>query len=180
MGHPRRAPVGEYTPLHITATGTTVAVGELVDTTGTTSITAGSNVTITPASIVNILPGMWLNIANGVGTPENVQVTSVNVVAGTFVVASLANNHSGSYTIISLKGSFVGALVVNAVGTGITITLYNGHPSTLPVAGTPFAVITPVAGNSYPYNCWCSHGLFYTVAGTTAGDYTLTYLDSQV
>lgn len=179
MGHPRRAPVGEYTPLHITTAGTNVAVGAQVNTTGTTSITAGSNVTITPASIVNILPGMWLNLANGTGTAENVQVASVNVAAGTFVVSSLANNHSGAYTIISYRAIYLGAIIVNGAGTSMTLTLYNGHPSTLPAAGTPFAVITLAAGQDHTFNCRCNRGLFYTLAGTTAGDYTLTYLDSQ-
>jgi hypothetical protein len=179
MGHPRGAPIGEYIPFPITTLGTALPVGALVSTTSTTVITAGNNVTVTPASITNIMPGMVLNFANGTGVAETVTVLSVNYSAGTFT-ANFANDHSGAYTIISLKGTYVGRLNVNTAGTSITITLYNGHPSTLPVPGQVFASITPVAGASMAFDCFCSRGLFYTVAGTTAGSYTIMYLDSNV
>jgi hypothetical protein len=123
----------------------------------------------------NIVPGMILNIANGTGTAEDVLVKSVT--ATTFT-ADFAYNHSGAYTIISRRGAYLGRVLINAVGTSITLTLYNGHPSILPDAGAALAVITPAA-NMPPqvFDCACDKGLFYTVAGTTAGDYTLTYLD---
>lgn len=173
--HQRHACIGEYTPLHITATATLAPVGTCVSTTGTTSVTAGSNVTITPTSIANIVPQMILNIANGTGTAEDVVVKSVNPTAGTFV-ADLQNSHSGAYTIISRRASYIGNLVVNQVGSGVTITLYNGHPSMVPDAGTAIAAIVPSAVGTIEFECRCSKGLFYTVAGTV-GDYTLMYLD---
>lgn len=171
--HARRASVGEYQPLHITATGTNVPVGKCVSTTSSTTITAGTNVVVTPASMANIEDSMVLNFANGTGAAEDVIVTSTS---STTFTATFVNNHSGVYTIISRRGSFLGRLVVNAPGTGVTITLYNGHPSILPDAGTPFAVITPAAGSSLVFDCAVDKGLFYTLAGT-AGDYTLAFLD---
>lgn len=174
--HARRAPVYEYQPLHITATGTTLPVGLCVSTTSTTTIVAGSNVVVTPASMINIQVGMILNFANGTGATENVVVKSVT--ATTFT-ADFVNGHSGAYTIISRRGSFLGSFVVNSPGSGITVTLYNGHPSLAPDAGTPFAVITPATGMNLAFNCAVDKGLFYTVAGTTAGDYTMTWLDQE-
>jgi hypothetical protein len=177
MGHPRNAPVGEYLPFRVNATASSpVAVGALVNTTSATTITAGTGVVVTPASMANIAVGMQLNVANGSGTAETVQVLSVNQTAGTFT-ANFANNHSGAYTIISLKGSYLGSIVINQIGSGVSITLYNGHPSLLPAAGTPFAVITPAVGVPYDYHCLCNRGLFYTLTGTP-GDYTITYLDA--
>jgi len=178
MPHVRYSPIGDYTPLHVTSTGTTVPVGSLVSTTSATTITAGANVVVTPASMSNIFAGMQLNVANGTGTAENVLVTAIDKGAGTFT-ATFANNHSGAYTIISLRGSYLGSVVVGAAGSGVTITLYNGHPSTLPVAGTSFSVLTPAVGASYVFNCWCPRGLFYTLAGTP-GDYTINAADSGV
>lgn len=171
--HERYAPIGEHQPLHVTTTGTTVPVGKAVSTTSSTTIAAGSNVVVTPASMNNIEVGMMLNFANGTGTAEDVKVKSVT--ATTFT-ADFVNNHSGAYTIISRRGAFLGRLVVNAAGTGVTITLYNGHPSVLPDAGAAFAVVTPAAGSTLIFDCAVDKGLFYTLAGTP-GDYTLTFLD---
>jgi hypothetical protein len=172
--HERRAPVYEYQPLHITATGTTVPVGMCVSTTGSSAITAGVKVTITPASMTNILVGMYLNLSNGSGTHEDVVVLSTT---STTFTAKVVNSYASGFTIISRRGSFLGGFVVNAPGTGITLTLYNGHPSLAPDAGIPFAVITPATGMSLAFNCAVDKGLFYTVSGTTAGDYTMMVLD---
>src|SRR5579859_6451209 len=172
--HVRYSPIGEYQPLHITATGTLVPVGKTVNTTAS-AVLSGSGVTVTPASMSNITVGMSLNFANGTGTAENVTVLSTT--ATTFT-ANFVNGHSGSYNITSLSGTFLGSIVVGAAGTGVAITLYNGSPNTLPSAGTAFAVITPTAG-TYTFNCTLDKGLFYTLT-CTAGDYTLMYLDHSV
>lgn len=168
----RTAPIGEYTPLHITTTGTLVPVGLVVSTTAPTTIVAGAGVVVTPVSMVNITLGTILNIANGIGSAEDVMVKSMT--ATTFT-ADFASGHSGAYTIISHRGTFLGRLVVGQVGTSVTITLYNGHPSTLPNAGTVIGVITPTLGST-DFECVCDKGLFYTAAGTM-GDYTLMYID---
>ncbi|HZU01526.1 MAG TPA: hypothetical protein VFA10_17795 [Ktedonobacteraceae bacterium] len=172
--HTRYAPVPEYTPLHITATGTLVPVGNCVNTTSSTTITAGSNVVVTPASMNGIYVGQKLNFANGTGTAETVVVTATT---STTFTATFVNNHSGAYTITSMSGTFLGKLVINQPGTSVSITLYNGSPNTLPKAGAAFAVLSGFsAGQAIPFDCSCDAGLFYSLTGTP-GDYTLTYLD---
>jgi hypothetical protein len=167
------SPTGDYQPWHIAATGTLVPVGRCVNTTSATTILAGTNVVVTPVNMANIIPGILLNVANGVGTPENVLVKATTP---TTFTADFQYSHSGGYSIISLRGIFLGGFFVNKPGSGETVTLWNGHPSALPVPGVAIAVITPATGLALPYHCACDNGLFYTVAGTV-GDYTLTYKD---
>lgn len=172
--HTRFAPVYEYTPQHINALAAVVPVGSCVSTTSATTITAGTQ-TVTPASMANITPGMLLNFANGTGTAE---VVTVQLVTATTFTATFVNGHSGAYTITSLRGISLGTLVVGNAGSAVTLTLYNGSPNLQPNPGTVIGVITPVAGATYIFNCNAQLGLFYTLAGTTAGDYTLMYLDN--
>jgi hypothetical protein len=174
--HSRYAPVGEYRSFHIAATATSLPIGNNVSTTSSTTISAGNDVVVTPASMGNIVAGMLLNFANGTGTAEDVRVKTVG--ASTFT-ADFVNGHSGAYTIISRRSTSLGSITINKVGTSDIMTLYDGHPSVLPNAGRIIAVITPTAGSTLQYLCSCDQGLFYTVAGT-AGDYTVNYLDQDV
>lgn len=178
MAHTRYSPVSEYQPLHITTTGTTVAVGLCVATTGP-AIAAGTNVVVTPTALGNIASGMMLNIADGANT-ENVRVKGINPTAGTFTADFQFSHSANAYSILSRRGTDLGKLVINQPGSGVTITLYNGHPSLYPDAGTAFAVLTPAAVTSIAFDCSVPKGLFYTVTGGTPGDYTLTYLDHSV
>ena len=163
----------QYRPLHITATGTGVPVGSNVATTAPTTITAGADRVVTPASMANITVGRYLNFAGGTGTAEDVVVKTVT--ATTFT-ADFVNGHSGAYTISSQRTVDLGNFVVNDPGTTVTVTLYDGHPSAFP-AGTAIAVIKPVAGDlGREYEVRCNRGLFYTLSGTP-GDYTLSYHD---
>jgi hypothetical protein len=170
---------GAYTIVTPTAL-TYIPAGRCVSTSSATSITAGSNVTVTPAQITNIYVGQKLNIANGTGTAEDIRVKRVDPTLGTFT-ADFANNHSGLYTITSYLGTNVGPLVVNQTGTSITITLYNGSPNLVPLPPDQgaIAVINTSDVSPFSYACTCDYGLFYTVTGTTAGDYTLHYLDME-
>jgi len=158
-----------------------LCLGNCVNTTSATTITAGSNITVTPASMSGIFVGQKLNFANGTGSPETVVVKQAPS-GGTTFTADFVNNHSGAYTILSVSGTWLGHLVVNQTGTGITITLYNGHPSVLPLPSKSGIIAVINAGENTPllYNGVCDYGLFYTVAGTTPGDYTLMYLDMAV
>ena len=169
--HAPVAPIGQYQPLHVTAVATAAPVGLVVDTTSATTVVAGSQA-VTPASMAGIFLNQNLVFAGGTGAAEVVAVTAVT---STTFTATFANGHSGAYHITSLRGTFLGAVVINKVGTGDTITLFNGSPNSSP-AGAAFAVITPAAGATYTYNCAVDKGLYYTVAGT-AGDYTITSLD---
>lgn len=179
------APIGEYTPLHInalTSGSAFVPAGQAVNTTSATTITAGAGVVVTPASLNGIVVGKLLNVAGGTGTAENVRVSAVNLTAGTFT-ADFSNNHSGAYTLVSRTPTYLGRLVVNQPGSGVTITLRNGAPglSDLPASAGVFAVITPSAtGQVFDFACVCDFGLFYTVLSGTAGDYTLTYIDGVI
>lgn len=175
--HSRVAPIFEYVPLHITATGTLVPVGLCVSTTSSTTITAGSGVVVTPASMANIYQGQILNIANGTGSAENVTVSAIS---STTFTANFVNNHSGAYTIISRRGIDLGRVTVNSAGNLATLTLYNGHPSLSPDAGGSIAVIDCSEVTPLEYGCSCDKGLFYTLAvsgGGTNPDLTLMYLD---
>jgi hypothetical protein len=171
--HARYTPIPEYQATHVAAAGTLVPVGSCVSTTGSGAIVAGTNVPITPASMVNIQVGMLINLSNGSGTHEDVQV--LKVTATTFT-ANVVNSYSSGFTIISRRGTFLSSVVINNPGTGCTITLYNGHPSLAPDAGQVIAVISPGTDDKV-YGAALDKGLFYTVAGTTIGDYTICSLD---
>src|SRR5947207_1306680 len=114
--YPKSSPVGQYQPLHITQAGTLVPVGASVSTTSSTTIAAGNGVAVTPVSMANIVPGMMLSFANGMGTPENVQV--LNTTSTTFT-ANFQYSHSGAYIIVSLRGANLGHLIVGNPGTGV-------------------------------------------------------------
>jgi hypothetical protein len=149
-----------------------VPVGRCVNTVSSTAITAGANVVVTPASMANITSGMTLDIAGGVGTNERVLVTATT--ATTFT-ATFSSNHSGGYVISSLRGTFVGPLVVGAAGTSVVLTLYDGHPNAS-VAGTAFSV--PTLGTTpLPYGLVAKAGLYYTITASANPDLTLHYLD---
>lgn len=171
--HAPMAPIGQYQPLHVNATGTAVPVGLAVDTTSATTISAGSQV-VTPVSMAGIFLNQYLDVSGGTGAAETVQVTAVT---STTFTATFANGHSGAYHITSKRGTKLGAVVINKVGTTDTITLYNGSPNA--PKSSVIGIITPVAGATFTYNCACDFGLYYTVAGT-AGDYTITYLDDPL
>lgn len=164
-------PIGQYVPLHITATGTQVPVGIAINTTTSTSIAPGS-VVVTPTSMTNIIVGKRLNIVNG-SNWENVTVTAIT---GTTFTATFTGTYSGTTNIYSVDGAWLGPLIVGAPGTTNTVTIYNGLPGMKPVAGAAIAVITPSSSvGSYDFAAKCDKGLFYTVAATC--DLTLHYLD---
>jgi len=162
----------QYLPFHIASTTSApTAIGDNVATTAPTTIVAGSGVVVTPASMANIRVGRWLNFNGGTGTAEDIQVLSTT--ATTFT-ANFVNNHSGAYVISSQRTVDIGSFVTNSAGTGVTITLYNGHPNAS-VPGTAFAVITPATGDqTRDYLITCTRGLFYAASGTM-GDFTISY-----
>jgi hypothetical protein len=168
-------PFREFRPFRINALQATAApIGNNVATTSATTITAGSNVVVTPASMANITVGRYLNFNGGTGSPEDVLVKAVT---STTFTADFVNNHSGAYVISSSRTVDLGHLTVNQAGTSIVITLYDGHPGAW-VAGQAIAAISPnVSEPTRSYDIRCNRGLFYIVTGTTAGDYTVTYHD---
>lgn len=176
--HSRMSVISDYAPLHVNAIGTLVPVGKVVSTTSATTIAPGAQA-VTPLTMYGIEAGAILNIANGAGTAEDVRVTAIT--ATTFT-ATFVNAHSGAYTIIGHRGTFLGRVVVNAPGTSVALTLRNGNPNMLPLPTDPafgiFAVITPVSG-FVEFGCACDYGLYYTLTGTP-GDVSILFADMPV
>ncbi len=164
----------QYRPFHITSTTTApVAIGNNVATTSATTITAGSNVVVTPASMQNITVGRYLNFNGGTGSPEDVQVTAVT---STTFTANFVNNHSGAYVISSQRTVDLGDVVINDPGTSMVVTLYDGNPNSW-VGGTVIGVIKPATGEDTKiHKGRCNFGLFYICSGTP-GDVTVWYHD---
>lgn len=175
MGVIHDSSVGSYKIQHINALqSTAVAVGNNAATTSTTAVSAPGSTVITPASMAAINVGDWLNIFGGTGTAEYVQVTAIT---STTFTAVFANTHSGTYNIVTRRGVYLGYITFNQPGTSITITLYNGYPGSQDTGNGVMAAITPSAVGFIPFQADCPRGLFYTVTGTTAGDYSIAYID---
>lgn len=185
--------VGQFVPLHVNAAtgaatrapiqrpnvppGPTSAAG--VNTTATTVVAGGGvSATVTPAAMTNIAVGQTLQVYGGTGTAEEVRVDSIT--ATTFT-AVFQNAHSGTYTIMDrAKGHWLHSVIINAAGTGMTLTLYNGNPAFSWSGGAPLgagviAVITPAAGVTYIFDVDAEYDLWYAYTGTTPGDVTITY-----
>ena len=183
--HQPVAPVGDYLAYHVTAKSTlALPIGQPVNTTTTTSISAGSQ-TVTPADMTNIVAGIMLVVSDGTGTAEEVQVTAVT--ATTFT-ATFANTHTGTTNLRSKKLVNLGDVFVNSLGTGMTLTLYNGNPDATLLAayanagkyGGPsygaIGVFTPSSSVPFlPFKVACDFGLYVLYAGTTPGDLTILY-----
>lgn len=171
--------IGQYISFHINAVqATATPIGQPVNTTSSTAVGAPGDVVITPASMASISVGMALVITGGVGTAE---VVPVKAISGTTFTATFANTHSGTYTIRSRRSVDLGTVTINQVGSGMTLTLYNGDPalsSTAPGYGA-IAVITPVAGG-LSYGSTIDYGLFYTYSGATPGDVTVQYITNML
>lgn len=182
MPHQRSASIAEYTPFHISAAGSgAIGLTNRVQTTSTTTITAGLNQPFTPASLANFFVGMALVIYGGTGSPEMVQVIRVDKV-NNLVYANFGNNHSGTWNIKSIYGTYMGPMVANKLGSAETLSFFHGDPNVTGLAGYPgtaIATVTPSASNPYSYGLWLPYGLYYSYAATTAGSYTVHYMDAQ-
>jgi len=177
--HERTDSLSPYYPFHVTAAAATATpLGSNVSTTSATTITAGTDRVVTPASLTNIVSQLRLNFSGGTGAAEDVVVKTVNAVAGTFT-ADFVNGHSGAYNIISFRPQYLGTLVVNAVTNLTGISIYNGSPLLYAGGaglGTLIASIgTPPSGTPpYLYNCYCNRGVFYTL--TSSGVVSVTFM----
>lgn len=184
--HTPTASYGQYLPGHISGTGTSVGIGACMDDTSATTIAPGSvQVTLNgngaasaAANAAKLSIGQRLIIAGGTGTAEIVTITAIDQPNGKFT-ATFANAHSAAYHIMTRRGTFVGPLIVNKVGTGETLTIYNGSPNATAFdanIGKVVAVITPNANKDQNFQLALDYGLFYTLGGTP-GDYTFQYAD---
>lgn len=174
--HQRFAPVPDYGFVHITAAATLQPVGGIVNTSSPTSITPGTQ-SVQVASLSNITPQMQLQFANGNGVAELVPVSGINT-AATSITATFAQSHSGAYNIFSSKGTFLGPVFFNSLGSGCTLQIWDGHPQ-MAAGAKLFASIPLVAGlEDKMYGNRLGRGLFYTlIVGSQAPDITLSYID---
>lgn len=68
-------------------------------------------------------------------------------------------------------GTYLGYVTINTPGSAVVLTIFNGQ------TGPAVAVIaTPTAPVTLEYELLLENGLWYTYAGTTAGDVTLSVL----
>lgn len=82
------------------------------------------------------------------------------------------NITTNTNTQVKTGSGYLHTLVINTVGTGETLTLFDNTSC----AGTKIATITAVAGvGVYPFDSQFTFGLCVTTAGTTPGDYTITF-----
>jgi hypothetical protein len=180
--------VGAYRAKRINAaTATTQAIGALVDASSSSAVAAPGQATIAVTTapgttLEQLRAGMLLVVSDGTGTAEVVSVSSFSLTNASHttanITATFANSHSGTYNLRSITGSDLGHVIVVNAGSGVTLTLYDGHPSILsgPGAGTVIAAIPSAAGvNTFRYNCELQWGLFYQYTGTTAGDITVHF-----
>ena len=178
----RNEPVSAAPALHISSLGTALPVGACVSLSSIAqAITGGqaNTITLTAAQMMNIEVGQRFNVNNG-ATGEDIVVSSKTPTSFT---ATFVNSYaSNAWKLISYRGTALQTIIINNPGTSITITLYNGSPNLFPLPTTQGAIatISPTVNVTLAYGAICDLGLFYTVAGTTAGSYTLMYIDSSV
>lgn len=170
-------PVATYRGQRVNALAATpTPIGNnAVNTTIAAALTAGQAVVVTPASMLNIIKGKFVSIVNG-ATQEYTQVISVT--ATTFTV-NLVNSYGTNSSLFSVDGAWIAGVLVGVPGTTVTLTFFNGLSTMLPRAGAQLSGITissaPVGLLEFPIEL--DQGAFYTLTGTTAGDYTILFLD---
>jgi len=82
-----------------------------------------------------------------------------------------ANITTNASTQVKARAGFLHSLVINAPGSAETLTLFDNTSC----AGTKIGTVTVVAGQPLAYDVQFSFGLCITSAGTTPGDYTVSY-----
>jgi hypothetical protein len=173
------APVPTYRAYHFSAATTqAAALGMLLDATATVVSAPGSatvTLTILDGDLGAVQPGIDLLICDTGASCEAAPITSINPAAKQ-LTATFANTHSNGFACRVSRGSYLGGLTFNTAGSGMTLTLYNGHPNN---GGHPFAaIIPPAAAMPFALACACDQGLFATYAGGTPGDLTILALPS--
>lgn len=138
----------------------------LVNTTSATTITAGANVVVTPASMTNIVVGAYLYFSLGTGTAETVVVTAVT---STTFTATFANNHSSSYTITSAPLA--------------TVTYATTTSATTVVAGsnvvTPASMASIYVGSQLQFSGGTGATEVVLVTAVTATTFTATFVNGH-
>lgn len=167
--------MGIYRPYPLSAASASEkALGMSLDATGTAVGATGSatvTLTIVDGDIGQLRVGDLLDCDTGANY-ESVTVTAVNIPASQFT-AVFGKTHAASFAVRLTHGTFVGTLAIPQVGTGMTLALWDGHPSrtgsVLFFQWVTASGVQPPAPLSYS----CKRGLYCVYAGTTAGFVTL-------
>lgn len=172
------APLGPHKAYPLSAASANEqAIGALLDATATAVGAAGSatiTLTLVEGDIGAIRVGEYLDCDTG-ASYERVQVSAVDIPAKQ-VTATFANTHSAGFAVRLTHGAFVGVVAVPQVGTGVTLSLYDGHPNR---AGSRLIYQWVTASGvlpALPLNGVCDQGLYVVYNGTTAGFVTITAL----
>lgn len=113
------------------------------------------------------------NSATGTTTPLEVSfdnTTPLKTVTGGYLHAHITAPTAGVqvYTGVGV----LKAVIINNIGAGVTVTLYDGTST----SGTEIGVIGgTLTVETLTYNATFNTGLFIVVAATTAPDLTITY-----
>jgi hypothetical protein len=83
-------------------------------------------------------------------------------------INALPTAQAAGVTAVDLgHGVVLARVAINDPGSGITLSLFNG------ASGPLIAAIKPTAHGVLDFGVLCDAGIYYTLAGTTAGSYTL-------
>ena len=153
------------------------AIGMTLDATATTVAAPGSatvTLTITDGDLGGVNAGDYLYCDTG-AKYEAATITAVNIPAKQ-ITATFALTHAANFAVRVSHGTFMGALAIPQVGTAMTLSLYNGHPSASGAA--PFFQWVTAAGAVPPsaFMGTCDRGLFAIYSGSVAGFVSLNAL----
>jgi hypothetical protein len=174
-----------YKNFHVAAAATKQAAGMLFDGTSNSTIAGAGSASFTLHTRTDGDPG-WIGVGArltidvGGGVAEIVTVTNVSGPSGALdtaaspytITATFAFAHSSGFAVRYTRGTRLNTVNFGGLGTAMTLTLFNGHPDI--ASSSTIAVITPA---NQPFEFLGSDvdgGLFYTYAGTTAGDLTIS------
>jgi hypothetical protein len=133
---------------------------------------ASANRKITGLYDAYVVTGTWSG-----GTSPTLQVNILETAAsspavlGGFAFTQITANQN---TQIKAVSATLHTIVIGAVGSGETLTLVDTTASNCS-GGSTIGVITPVAGQTLVFDITTQLGLCITTAGTTAGNYTVTW-----
>ncbi len=167
--------MGIYRPYPLSAASAAEkALGMSLDATGTAVGATGSatvTLTIVDGDIGQLRIGDLLDCDTGANY-ESVAVTGVNIPASQFT-AVFTKTHAASFAVRLTHGTFVGTLAIPQVGTAMTLSIYDGHPSRAGAA--PFFQWVTASGVVPPSDLKyaCKKGLYVIYSGSAAGFITI-------
>lgn len=129
-------------------------------------------------NVLGWLKALYNRMAGGTaGTPSGQINTVQGVSGGTPVPISLAadnyvNITTKTTTAVKAGPGTLGKLVVNKLGTADTVAIYDS----LAASGTLVATFTAPLVGTYAFDVTMATGITVVTGGTTAGDYTVTFV----